>query len=52
MIIYNEIKQIESEIIKIDSYLTSKFILNMNTYRPHTEDEDQHLRKKLEILKN
>lgn len=45
------ISDIESEIIKINLYLTIKSIGD-KTYRPHTGDEDQPLRERATYLIN
>jgi len=45
----NFIREIESEIIKINLYLTSKCI-GSNNYKPHTGDEDQPLRERAKYL--
>ena len=45
----NFIREIESEIIKINLYLTSKCI-GSNNYKPHTGDEDQPLRERSKYL--
>lgn len=44
------ITEIQSEIIKINSYLTSKCINNRGNYKPHTGDEDQPLRERAKYL--
>lgn len=47
------ISNIESEIIKIEYYLTTKVILNRgNGYRPSDGDEDQHLRVRVKYLRD
>jgi hypothetical protein len=43
------IQEIESEIIKINYYLTTKSISN-KTYKPHTGDDDQPLRERVTYL--
>jgi len=43
------IRNIESEIIKINLYLTTKSIGNSN-YKPNTGDEDQPLRERVKYL--
>lgn len=51
----NLISDIESEIIKIDYYLTSKCISSSKSgivYRPNTSDEDQPLRIRLAYLRD
>ena len=44
------ISEIESEIIKINYYLTTKCINNRGSYRPNTSDEDQPLRERAKYL--
>lgn len=46
------ISEIESEIIKINYYLTTKIIQNRgnNLYQPNTSDEDQPLRERAKYL--
>lgn len=46
------ISEIESEIIKINYYLTTKIIQNRgnNLYQPNTGDEDQPLRERAKYL--
>jgi hypothetical protein len=44
------ISQIESEIIKINSYLIGRIINERGTYRPETGDKDQPLRDKANYL--
>jgi len=46
------ISEIQSEIIKINSYLTAKIIQNRgnNLYQPNTGDEDQPLRDRAKYL--
>lgn len=46
------ISEIESEIIKINYYLTTKIIQNRgnNLYQPNTDDEDQPLRERAKYL--
>jgi hypothetical protein len=43
------IREIESEIVKINLYLTTKCI-GSNNYRPHTGDEDHPLRERAKYL--
>jgi hypothetical protein len=46
------VKQIESEIIKIEFYLTEKsFKLRTTNWRPVTGDEDSPLRQRVEHLR-
>lgn len=44
------ISKIESEIIKINSYLTNRCIMERSTYHPETGDEDQPLRDRVKYL--
>ena len=44
------ISEIQSEIIKINSYLTEKCIKNRGNYKPNTGDEDQPLRDRAKDL--
>lgn len=44
------ISEIQSEIVKINYYLTSKCINNRGNYKPHTGDKDQPLRDRAKYL--
>lgn len=46
------IREIESEILRINGYLVGRVINERGSYRPNTGDEDQPLRERAEYLLN